>query len=97
MITYPLILSIVLKNEQVIKYRLYAIANHFGNLISGHYTSLVNKDLDHNLNKGKQKWYYFDDETVKKDVNHGDIDAGITSISSSDVYVLFYEKIDESQ
>ncbi|KAM3162360.1 Ubiquitin carboxyl-terminal hydrolase [Lachancea thermotolerans] len=96
-ITYPLILSIVLKNEQVIKYRLYAIANHFGNLISGHYTSLVNKDLDHNLNKGKQKWYYFDDETVKKDVNHGDIDAGITSISSSDVYVLFYEKIDESQ
>ncbi|SCV06224.1 LANO_0H24828g1_1 [Lachancea nothofagi CBS 11611] len=92
-ITYPLTLSIVLKNSEVVNYRLFAIANHFGNLISGHYTSLVNKDLLHELRKGEQKWYYFDDEVVKKDINHGDIDAGITSVSSSDVYVLFYERI----
>ncbi|SCU85670.1 LAFA_0D17040g1_1 [Lachancea sp. 'fantastica'] len=94
-ITYPLRLGIVLKNNEVVNYRLFAIANHFGNLISGHYTSLVNKDLTHELNNGNQKWYYFDDEVVKKDTNHGDIDAGITSVSSSDVYVLFYEKIKE--
>ncbi|CEP60773.1 ubiquitin-specific protease UBP7 LALA0_S01e18646g [Lachancea lanzarotensis] len=94
-ITYPLRLGIVLKNGEVVNYRLYAIANHFGNLISGHYTSLVNKDLTHELNNGNQKWYYFDDEVVKRDTNHGDIDAGITSVSSGDVYVLFYERIKE--
>ncbi|SCW02175.1 LAFE_0F00628g1_1 [Lachancea fermentati] len=94
-VTYPLILSIVLKNDEVVNYRLYAIVNHFGNLISGHYTSLVNKDLRHGIRHGLQKWYYFDDEVVKRDNNHGDFDAGITGISSSDVYVLFYERINE--
>lgn len=92
-ITYPLILNIVLKNNEVAKYRLYGIVNHFGNLISGHYTSLVNKDLKHEIRHGQQKWYYFDDEVVKQDNNHGDFDAGIASVSSSDVYVLFYERI----
>ncbi|SCU79988.1 LAMI_0B00408g1_1 [Lachancea mirantina] len=92
-ITYPLILSIELKNGALVHYRLYAIVNHFGNLISGHYTSLVNKNLKHEIRRGEQKWYYFDDEIVKKDDNHGDYDAGIISVSSSDVYVLFYEQI----
>ncbi|SCU77441.1 LADA_0A00474g1_1 [Lachancea dasiensis] len=92
-VTYPLTLSIVLKNDEVVNYRLFALVNHFGNLISGHYTSLVNKDLRHELHGDHQKWYYFDDEVVKRDKNHGDIDAGITSVSSSDVYVLFYERI----
>lgn len=93
MISYPLILDIVLKNNTIARYKLYGIVNHFGNLISGHYTSLVNKDLNHEIRGGQQKWYYFDDEVVKKEINHGDYDKGITSISSSDVYVLFYERI----
>ncbi|CDO91678.1 unnamed protein product [Kluyveromyces dobzhanskii CBS 2104] len=93
MINYPLILDVVLKNNEIARYRLYGIVNHFGNLVSGHYTSLVNKDLSHEIRNGQQKWYYFDDEVVKKEINHGDFDRGITSISSGDVYVLFYEKV----
>lgn len=93
MINYPLILDVVLKNNEIARYRLYGIINHFGNLVSGHYTSLVNKHLSHEIRKGQQKWYYFDDEVVKKEFNHGDFDRGITSISSGDVYVLFYERI----
>lgn len=94
-ITYPLILNIILKNNETVKYRLYGVVNHSGNLISGHYTSLVNKELNHSLHKSKQKWYYFDDEVVKEETNHGNFDQGITKVSSSDVYVLFYERIDE--
>ncbi|CCD25339.1 ubiquitin-specific protease UBP7 NDAI_0F00200 [Naumovozyma dairenensis CBS 421] len=94
-ITYPLILNIVLKNNEVAKYRLYGIVNHSGNLISGHYTSLVNKEPNHDLGSKKQRWYYFDDETVKEERNHGDMDKGILQVSSRDVYVLFYERIYE--
>ncbi|KAH3898967.1 ubiquitin-specific protease UBP7 SCDLUD_005314 [Saccharomycodes ludwigii] len=86
-VTYPLILNIVLKNNSVVKYRLYGLVNHSGNLISGHYTALVNKDLNHSLNKDAQRWYYFDDEAVKLDNNHGDIDEGVISVSSRDVYL----------
>ncbi|AMD23018.1 HHR249Cp [Eremothecium sinecaudum] len=92
-VTYPLVLNIVLKNNEVASFRLYSIVNHSGTLVSGHYTALVNKDKDHEIKKGKQKWYYFDDEVVKCDVNHGNFDEGITYVSSGDVYVLFYERI----
>lgn len=94
-VTYPLILNIVLKSNEVAKYRLYGVVNHTGNLISGHYTSLVNKDPTHRLEKGRQKWYYFDDEIVKEETNHGNIDQGVMKVSSGDVYVLFYERLDE--
>ncbi|KAL6947490.1 hypothetical protein ACO0RG_000064 [Hanseniaspora osmophila] len=94
MITYPLILNIVLKNDTVLKYRLYGLVNHFGDLTSGHYTALVNKSLQHSIHHNSQKWYYFDDETVKLDQTHGDFDNGFSSISSKDAYVLFYEKIE---
>jgi len=93
-ITYPLILTMTLKNKEVVRYRLYGIVNHTGNLISGHYTSLINKDYDHSLKSKEQKWYYFDDEVVKEERNHGDMDNGINKISSKDAYVLFYEKIE---
>ena len=93
-ITYPLILQMSLKNHKVVKYRLYGIVNHTGNLISGHYTSLINKDYQHSLKTNEQKWYYFDDEVVKGENNHGDIDNGINKVSSKDAYVLFYERIE---
>ncbi|KAL6950784.1 hypothetical protein ACO0QE_000065 [Hanseniaspora vineae] len=95
MITYPLILNIVLKNDTVVKYRLYGLVNHFGDMTSGHYTALVNKSLQHSIHHNSQKWYYFDDETVKLDQTHGDFDHGFSSISSKDAYVLFYEKIED--
>lgn len=94
-VTYPLILNIVLKNNEVAKYRLYGVVNHSGNLISGHYTSLVNKDPMHRLDKGWQKWYYFDDEVVKEETNHGNLEQGVIKVSSADVYVLFYERMDK--
>ncbi|CAI2034976.1 hypothetical protein SEUBUCD650_0I00240 [Saccharomyces eubayanus] len=90
-ITYPLILNIILKNNDTMKYRLFGVVNHTGTLISGHYTSLVNKDLEHNVDIGRSKWYYFDDEVVKADKNHGS-DKNL-KISSSDAYVLFYERV----
>lgn len=93
-VTYPLVLNIILKNNETARYRLYAVVNHTGNLISGHYTSLVNKEPMHKLDKGRQKWYYFDDEVVKEETKHGNIDQGILKVSSSDVYVLFYERLD---
>lgn len=92
-VTYPLVLNIILKNNETVKYRLYAVVNHTGNLISGHYTSLVNKEPMHKLDKGRQKWYYFDDEVVKEETKHGDMDQGIVKVSSSDAYVLFYERL----
>lgn len=92
-VTYPLVLNIILKNNETVKYRLYAVVNHTGNLISGHYTSLINKEPMHNLDKGRQRWYYFDDEIVKEETKHGNLDQGILKVSSSDVYVLFYERL----
>lgn len=92
-ITYPLILNIVLKDNETLKYRLYAVVNHTGNLISGHYTTLVNKDRDHDLENNHQQWYYFDDEVVKHETKHGNLSQGINKVSSKDVYVLFYERI----
>lgn len=92
-ITYPLILEIPTKNGEVVKYKLYGLVNHTGNLISGHYTSLVNKETKHSLDSDAQKWYYFDDEVVKEETNHGDYNRGIAKISSSNVYVLFYERM----
>ncbi|EJS43332.1 ubp7p [Saccharomyces arboricola H-6] len=90
-VTYPLILNIILKNNDTLKYRLFGVVNHTGTLISGHYTSLVNKDLEHSVDIGRSKWYYFDDEVVKADKKHGS-DKNL-KISSSDVYVLFYERV----
>ncbi|CCK72837.1 ubiquitin-specific protease UBP7 KNAG_0L02200 [Huiozyma naganishii CBS 8797] len=92
-VTYPLILNIVLKSNEVVKYKLYGVVNHTGNLISGHYTSIVDKQLDHSLNSNGDGWYYFDDEVVKRETRHGDVKHGVMKISSSDVYVLFYERI----
>ncbi|KAL3232542.1 Uncharacterized protein RNJ44_04458 [Nakaseomyces bracarensis] len=92
-VSYPLVLNIVLKNEEVVKYKLYSIVNHTGNLISGHYTSLVNKDPQHNLGVDDQKWFYFDDEVVKAEKSHGNYDRGVLKVSSKNVYVLFYERV----
>ncbi|CCF57863.1 hypothetical protein KAFR_0D02160 [Kazachstania africana CBS 2517] len=94
-IAYPAILTITLKNKEKCRFKLYGVVNHFGNLNNGHYTSLINKEPSHDLNPQRQKWFYFDDETVKQQFNYFDLDKNVNRISSSDVYVLFYEKIIE--
>ncbi|XP_076894449.1 ubiquitin carboxyl-terminal hydrolase 5-like isoform X1 [Bidens hawaiensis] len=59
-------------------YELYALANHYGNLGSGHYTAHV-KLLHEN------KWYNFDD-------NHVSI-IGEDDVKSNAAYVLFYRRV----
>ncbi|KAH3683810.1 hypothetical protein WICPIJ_005184 [Wickerhamomyces pijperi] len=94
-VQYPLVLEIPFQNSTV-KYRLFGVINHYGTLKSGHYTAITNKNLTHDLNR--PNWYYFDDEVVKA-TNHGFVPintagaGGEAHMSSSDVYVLFYERI----
>lgn len=89
-VTYPLILDIPHMGTAV-HYKLFGVVNHHGTLKSGHYTSITNKNLDHDLIN--PNWYYFDDEVVKS-TNHGSYNGhDHTHMSSSDVYVLFYERM----
>jgi len=92
-IAYPLILEIPIHKEDgsmnVARYKLCSLINHFGSLKSGHYTAVVNKSGHlHN-----PYWCYFDDESVRPGISHGDLNLGINMLSSRDVYVLFYERI----
>jgi len=62
-----------------IKLELYAIIVHYGNhLFCGHYTSYVKYLRDN-------KWYHIDDNNIEE--------VDINSIDKSDVYMLFYKKI----
>ena len=95
-ITYPLILNIILKNNKVVRYKLYATVNHSGNLINGHYTSVVNKEKSHEIGLNRQVWVTFDDDVIKQHhKDRDDFETGRTEISSNEVYVLFYERVDE--
>lgn len=59
------------------QYDLYAVANHFGTLKGGHYTSFVRK--------GTKGWCYFDDVRVTGSV-------GQEYIVNQHAYVLFYQR-----
>ncbi|KAK1412698.1 hypothetical protein QVD17_34157 [Tagetes erecta] len=59
-------------------YELYALANHYGNMGSGHYTAYV-KHINEN------KWYNFDDNHVSA-INEDDV-------KSNAAYVLFYRRV----
>ncbi|ODQ58696.1 hypothetical protein WICANDRAFT_79243 [Wickerhamomyces anomalus NRRL Y-366-8] len=92
-VQYPLILELPSPEDSniMIRYKLFGVVNHYGTLKSGHYTSITNKSINHDLKN--PNWYYFDDEVVKT-TDHGDLNKKSSShMSSSDVYVLFYERI----
>ncbi|PWA50595.1 peptidase C19, ubiquitin-specific peptidase, DUSP domain-containing protein [Artemisia annua] len=59
-------------------YELYAVANHYGNMGSGHYTAHV-KLFSEN------KWYNFDDNHVSP--------IGEDDVKSNAAYVLFYRRM----
>ena len=62
-----------------IKLELYCIVNHFGpNVFCGHYTSYVKYINDNN-------WYHIDDDSIEI--------VDIDNIDKTDVYMLFYKKI----
>lgn len=65
------------------RYKLYAVANHYGNLTTGHYTSYVRKLSDH---KKKRDWCYFDDAKVTYDCKE-------SQVLNKNAYCLFYQRI----
>lgn len=80
----------------MVRYKLYGTVNHSGNLITGHYTSVVNKERSHEIGLNKQVWVTFDDDFIIQHHKDRDgLEAGKTKMSSSEVYVLFYERMDE--
>ncbi|KAJ6248655.1 ubiquitin carboxyl-terminal hydrolase [Anaeramoeba flamelloides] len=60
------------------KYKLFAISEHEGNCMSGHYTSVCYNSLD-------SKWYRFNDSLIKQ-LNSPE------QIKTNKAYILFYQK-----
>ncbi|RLV94826.1 Ubiquitin carboxyl-terminal hydrolase 4 [Spathaspora sp. JA1] len=61
------------------KYKLYGVANHFGNLTTGHYTSYVHKS-------DGRGWCYFDDARISYNV-------GSDKVLNKNAYCLFFQRI----
>lgn len=96
-IIYPLRLKFNHSTHDIY-YSLTGLINHYGNLKSGHYTSLVNKATSSRnsaLDKLQEPaWCYFDDDHIRINVAHGDVNrADASTLRSRDVYVLCYERI----
>lgn len=90
-IKYPLELKFNSGTHEI-GYKLVGLINHYGNLKSGHYTSLTNKSGD----AGRPCWCYFDDDQVKVNLAHGDFyrrHQGYGELELRDVYVLCYERL----
>lgn len=71
---------VINKSEQLKKYDLVGVCNHFGTLGGGHYTAYAKNNIDKN-------WYLFDDSSVRK--------ATESEVVSSCAYVLMYIQQDD--
>lgn len=69
--------------EPPFRYKLYGVANHFGTLTTGHYTSYVKKKDDSKKTKG---WCYFDDEKVTFNCKE-------SQVLNKNAYCLFYQRV----
>lgn len=65
------------------RYKLYGVANHYGNLTTGHYTSYVYKQSD---SKKTRDWCYFDDAKVTYNCKEN-------QVLNKNAYCLFYQRI----
>lgn len=65
------------------KYKLYGVANHYGNLTTGHYTSYVRKKSD---TKKIREWCYFDDAKVTYNYKE-------SQVMNKNAYCLFYQRV----
>ncbi|XP_062300439.1 ubiquitin carboxyl-terminal hydrolase 47 [Scomber scombrus] len=68
-------------------YDLYAIVNHFGNIMGGHYIAQI-KSFETGA------WYQFDDHTVKS-VQRSLFMSGKKFLRSSSAYLLMYRKVNK--
>lgn len=59
-------------------YRLYGVINHFGNLITGHYTAYVRK--------ARHGWCLFEDQIVHEHCK-------MSEVVNGNAYILFYERV----
>nr|XP_057944581.1 ubiquitin carboxyl-terminal hydrolase 8 isoform X2 [Doryrhamphus excisus] len=60
------------------RYNLFSVSNHYGGLDGGHYTAYCK-------NAFKQRWYKFDDHEVSE--------ISTSSVKSSAAYILFYSTL----
>uniref|UniRef100_A0A5F5PIL5 ubiquitinyl hydrolase 1 n=1 Tax=Equus caballus TaxID=9796 RepID=A0A5F5PIL5_HORSE len=60
------------------KYNLFSVSNHYGGLDGGHYTAYCK-------NAARQRWFKFDDHEVS--------DIAVSSVKSSAAYILFYTSL----
>ncbi|KAM6180833.1 ubiquitin carboxyl-terminal hydrolase 8 isoform 2-T2 [Erethizon dorsatum] len=60
------------------KYNLFSVSNHYGGLDGGHYTAYCK-------NAARQRWFKFDDHEVS--------DISAASVKSSAAYILFYTSL----
>ncbi|RCK63221.1 Ubiquitin carboxyl-terminal hydrolase 4 [Candida viswanathii] len=65
------------------KYKLFGVANHFGNLTTGHYTSYVYKHSD---SKKTRNWCYFDDSKITYNVSP-------SQVVNKNAYCLFFQRV----
>lgn len=72
------------RNQQSpFRYKLYGVANHYGNLSTGHYTAYVHKAND---NKKTRGWCYFDDAKITYNCNEN-------QVMNKNAYCLFYQRV----
>ncbi|MCH0629770.1 hypothetical protein JNB11_07335 [Kocuria palustris] len=64
------------------RYKLYGVANHYGSMSTGHYTSYVYKQSD----RKSKKWCYFDDEKVTYNCRPD-------QVMNRNAYCLFYRRV----
>ncbi|XP_036590905.1 ubiquitin carboxyl-terminal hydrolase 8 [Trichosurus vulpecula] len=62
------------------KYNLFSVSNHYGGLDGGHYTAYCK-------NAARQRWFKFDDHEVS--------DISVSSVRSSAAYILFYTSLEQ--
>ena len=68
----------IISTESSTKYRLRAVAMHYGNFFGGHYVAMVYK---------KQKWFFIDDDAVKE------VETAPEDMIATRGYMFFYERV----
>lgn len=72
------VLSTKQKSSQLLTYDLFAVSNHYGQLLAGHYTAYA---------KNNGSWFKFNDDQIEEVENKN-------VIVSSAAYNLFYARRD---